>query len=117
MKAGFGLRFLTGSELIGEVVPSIRDRSQVQVTYATLDVLRDAWDRELQRGGALIWSDRPFPLNSIITVEFDLPFANRRLSFEARVVHLLPEQNGRHGLAFTFIDVPVVTTSLRALLE
>jgi hypothetical protein len=117
MKAGFGLRFLTGTELLSELAPSIKDRSQLHISYESVTILRDAWERELKRGGAFCWADRSYPLNSIVTVEFDLPFAGRRLAFEARVVHQVPEQHGKHGLAFMFLDVANASAALESLLH
>ena len=117
MRPGFGLRFLTGTELMSELIPSLKDQTHLQVVFDTAEAFRDAWERELKRGGAFLWAERAYPLNSIVTVEFDFSFANRRLAFESRVVHVVPEQQGRHGMAFMFLDVPNATTALSALLQ
>jgi hypothetical protein len=117
MRPGFGLRFLTGTEVMSELIPSLKDQTHLQVVFDSVDAFRDAWDRELKRGGAFLWAERAYPLNSIVTVEFDFAFANRRLAFESRVVHVVPEQQGRHGMAFMFLDVTNATTALSALLQ
>lgn len=117
VRPGVGVRFLTGTELMGELVPAIRDRAQVHFTYDSAPALREAWDRDLRHGGAFCWTDRAHPLNSILTVEIDLPFAGRRLAFEARVVHVVPDQKGKHGLAFMFLDVAGATAALEELVR
>lgn len=58
IKAGFGLRFLTGSDLVSELVPAAQVPGQLRLTYETVAALRDAWERELKRGGAFCWTDR-----------------------------------------------------------
>lgn len=117
IKEGFGLRFLTGSDLVSELVPAAQTSGQLRLTYETVAALRDAWERELKRGGAFCWTDRACALNSIVVVEVNLPFAGRRLTFDARVVHLVPEQQGRHGLAFMFVDTTGAMAALEALLR
>lgn len=117
VKAGFGFRYLSGIELMAELVPSLKDQTHLQVVFPSAEALKDAWDRELNRGGAFLWADRAYPLNSIVVVEFDLPFVGRRLAFESRVVHCVPEQQGKHGMAFTFLDIPQATAALSSILH
>jgi hypothetical protein len=117
MRPGFGLRFLTGTELMSELIPSLKDQTHLQVVFDSVEAFRDAWERELKRGGAFLWAEKAYPLNSIVTVEFDFTFANRRLAFESRVVHVVPDQQGRHGMAFMFLDVNNATAALTALLQ
>jgi len=117
MRPGFGLRFLTGTELMSELLPGLKDQTHLQVVFDSVESFRDAWERELKRGGAFLWAEKAYPLNSIVTVEFDFAFANRRLAFESRVVHVVPDQQGRHGMAFMFLDVNNATAALGALLQ
>lgn len=117
MRPGFGLRFLTGTEVMSELIPSLKDQTHLQVVFDSLEAFRDAWERELKRGGAFLWADKAYPLNSIVTVEFDFLFARRRLAFESRVVHVVPDQQGRHGMAFMFLDVAGATAALSTLLQ
>ena len=117
MRPGFGLRFLSGTELMSELIPSLKDQTHLQVVFDTVESLRDAWERELKRGGAFLWAEKAYALNTIVTVEFDFLFANRRLAFESRVVHVVPEQQGKHGMAFMFLDVNNATAALSALLQ
>ena len=117
VKAGFGFRYLSGLELMAELVPSLKDQTHLQVVFPSAEALKDAWDRELNRGGAFLWADKAYPLNSIVVVEFDLPFVGRRLAFESRVVHCVPEQQGKHGMAFAFLDIPQATAALASILH
>jgi hypothetical protein len=117
MKGGFGLRFLSGTEMMAELVPHLKDRAQLSLCYDNVEALKKAWEAELKRGGALARSDKSYAMDSIVTVEIDLPFAGRRLGFEARVVHVAPEQENRFGVAFMFVDVPNVTKALEDLVN
>lgn len=117
MRPGFGMRFLTGTELMSELIPSLKDQTHLQVVFDSVDSFREAWERELKRGGAFLWAEKAYPINSIVTVEFDFAFANRRLAFESRVVHVVPDHEGRHGMAFMFLDVNNATVALSALLQ
>ncbi len=115
VRGGFGLRFLTGAELMGEMVPHLKDKVRLTITYPTPDAFRRAWQDELQRGGLFAWSDKEQPLNSILFVELDLAFAQRLLSFEARVVHVVPGQDGRFGVALMFLEQQATLQSLQPL--
>jgi len=117
MKAGFGMRFLSAAELLNELVPVLKERSQLVVSFASAQQLREAWEKELRHGGAFLWLEKPHPLNSVVAVELDLPFVGKKLPFEARIVHIAPEQNGRYGVAFMFLDVPALSAALTTLLN
>ncbi|MBK7863836.1 MAG: PilZ domain-containing protein [Archangiaceae bacterium] len=115
MKGGFGLRFLTGAELMAEMVPHLRDPKRLVLSYPTPEALADAYERELRRGGAFVWSEREHPVNSIVTVELDAQFAGRQLAFECRVVHVVTEP-GRFGLALMFLDAGAAVSAVGGLL-
>jgi hypothetical protein len=115
MKGGFGLRFLSGAELMAEMVPHLRDPKRLVLTYVTAEQLHEAFEKELKRGGAFLWSQAEYAANSIVNVEIDAPFAGRQLAFEARVVHVLPE-NGRFGLALMFLDPNAALNGISGLL-
>ena len=103
MKGGFGLRFLTGSELMAELVPHLKDPRRLVLHYETPEALSEAFEKELKRGGAFVWTEREHQVNSIVNVEIDAEFVNRALAFECRVMHVVPE-TGRYGLALMFLD-------------
>jgi Tfp pilus assembly protein PilZ len=115
MKGGFGLRFLTGAELMAEMVPHLKDKVRLTITYPTAESFKRAWLADLQRGGVFAWSEKEQPLNSILFVELDLAFAQRLLSFEARVVHVVPGEDGRFGVALMFLEQQAALQALQAL--
>lgn len=119
MRAGMGLRLLAPSELLAELVPQVRDKeaAQLVVGYDTREKLKDSYERELKRGGLFIWSDTPQLANSVMTVELELEFAGRSITAHARVVHTMPEQNGRHGVGLMFLDSAAVVASVEAVLS
>jgi hypothetical protein len=118
MRAGMGVRLLTPSELLGELVPQVRDKeaAQLVVTFESPEKLKDSYERELKRGGLFIWSDTPQLANSVMTIELEFAFAGRSVTAHARVVHTMPEQNGRHGVALMFIDSAAVVAGVEAAL-
>ncbi len=115
MKGGFGVRFLTGAELMAEMVPHLRDAKRLVLTYNTPEALHEAFEKELKRGGAFVWSDREHLVNSIVSIEIDASFVGRQLAFEARVVHVVPEP-GRYGLALMFLDPNAALAGISGML-
>jgi Tfp pilus assembly protein PilZ len=115
MKGGFGVRFLTPSEIVAEMVPHLKDPGRLQAAFPTQQSLLDSWERELKRGGMFLWSERQQQLNTIVTVEIDIPFAGRTLAFEARVVHVNPEA-GRFGLGLMFLDPGAASAAFSSIL-
>jgi hypothetical protein len=115
MKGGFGLRYLTGAELMAEMVPHLRDPKRLVLTYPTAEALSDAYEKELRRGGAFVWSDREHVPNSIVSLEIDAAFSGRQLAFECRVVHVVPEPS-RYGVALMFLDPTAALAALSGLL-
>jgi hypothetical protein len=121
VKSGFGVRFLTGTELMAELVPPLREPAKkgdpFTLAFDDPATWKAAWEREYSRGGAFVWSDTPVPANSTVMLTFDLKFLGRTLAFEARVVHVAPGADGRHGVALMFSDVAGATAALRATLH
>jgi hypothetical protein len=115
MKGGVGLRFLTGAELMAEMVPHLRDPRRLVLAYASAELLSDAYEKELKRGGAFVWSEREHQSNSIVSLEIDAQFSNRQLAFECRVMHVVPEP-GRWGVALMFLDPTAALTAIAGLL-
>jgi hypothetical protein len=116
VKSGFGFRYLMGTELVAELVPSLRVVAPASDVFTlgfdSASEWRLAWEREYSRGGAFVWSDRAVARNAVATLTFDLRFLKRKLSFEARVVHVLPSTEGRQGIALMFVDVAEATSAL-----
>ncbi len=115
MKGGFGLRFLSGSELMGEMVPHLRDKTRIVLTYPTQKGFLNAYENELRRGGCFVWTATHYPVNSIVHLEIDLDFANRNVAFECRVMHVVTGEDGRFGTALMFLDQASASAGLSGL--
>ncbi len=118
IRAGMGLRLLTPLEVLGELVPQVRDHeaAHLVVTFESAEKLRESYERELKRGGLFIWSDTAQVANSVMKLELDFAFAGRKVTAQARVVHTMPEQQGRYGVALMFLDGSSVAAGVEAAL-
>lgn len=121
VKSGFGVRFLSGTEVMAELVPQLREPPKKDDPFTLVfddeKTWQDAWDREFSRGGVFVWASRPMATNLVVMLTFDLRFLGRTLAFEARVVHVMPGPDGRHGVALMFSDVAGATSALSATLH
>ncbi len=115
MKGGFGLRFLSGAELMGEMVPHLRDKTRIVMTYPTLQGYQNAFEQELRRGGCFVWTTTHYPVNTIVNFEIDAAFCNRSIAFECRVMHVVAGEDGRHGTALMFLDPASALAGLSGL--
>ena len=119
VRAGFGVRYLLGTELMAELVPALsapRRDDPFWLIYDDPEVWRVAWDKELKRGGCFVWSSKPVASNTIVKLTIELRFLGRTLAFEARVVHAMPGPDGRHGVALMFVDPTGAAAALSATL-
>ncbi len=140
--AGFGARFLTGPELVRELVPSLsaergaaaRNAGQASgppgaspprpppapapftQVYDSEPVWREAVEKELRRGGVFLWHTSAMANDTLVTVTFELRYAGRTLTLPARVVHSLPGADGRHGVALMFTEA-TAAAAITATLE
>jgi Tfp pilus assembly protein PilZ len=115
MKAGVGVRYLLGHELLSELSPALQPPKKDDLFTLTFDdeaSWKAALQKELQRGGVFVWSPKPVAPNSIVSITVDLRYAGRTLSFDARVVHVMPGADGRHGIALMFVDAAATTATL-----
>ncbi len=116
---GFGVRFVTPDELLGELVPKaapaerevVPDTSQVnvaqlppepregeyEVPFATAADLKASWERELKLGGIFVKSNWPVTPQSEVLLVFVLAFANKRVDVRSKVLAITPT-----GVAFGF---------------
>lgn len=115
MKGGFGLRFLTGAELMGEMVPHLKDKSRIVMTYPTQAGYLNAFENELRRGGVFVWTTQQYTVNTIVHLEIEAEFANRSVAFECRVMHVVSGPDGRFGTALMFLDQASALLGLSAL--
>ncbi len=120
VKAGFGIRFLLGSELMAELVPAMTSQAKEDpflLTFAEKDEWRAAVEKDFKRGGLFVWTRKAVAQNMIVTVTFDLIFLRRQLAFEARVVHTNAGADGRTGVSLMFVDAPGAIASLTSTLD
>jgi hypothetical protein len=119
MKSGFGVRFLVGTELMAELVPTtvalLKD-DPFCLTFADEPAWRAAVEKEFKRGGAFVWSAKSVAQNSLVNLTFDLRFLHKHLALEARVVHTNAEPDGRIGVALMFVDPVGAKTALQSTL-
>jgi hypothetical protein len=106
VKGGFGFRFLTQRELLYEMMPNLAATAARVMSFDTAWKLGEVYDKELKRGGVFIWSDTTVPLDTIINVEFELGYANHSITLSAKVVTVVPNPDGKFGLACIFMDGP-----------
>lgn len=115
MKGGFGLRYLTGAELMAEMVPHLRDKTRLVLSYGSREAFVDAFEKELKRGGAFVWSTTEQKADTILALEIDAVFCGRMLAFETRVVHVVPGADGRWGLGLMFLDPTAALNGLSGI--
>ena len=119
MRSGFGVRFLLGTELMGELVPTTlapQKEDPFCLTFTEEPAWRAAVEKEFKRGGAFVWSPRNVAEDTVVSLTFDLRFLHRQLAFEARVVHTNAGHDGRTGVALMFVDTAGATTALMSTL-
>ena len=120
VRAGFGLRYLSGAELLGELVPAMnpaRPDDPFWISFDDEGAWSQAFEKEFIRGGCFVWSSKPIASNTLVKVTVDLRFIGRTMAFDARVVHVMPGEGGRHGVALMFTDAPGTTAALAATLQ
>lgn len=123
LSAGFGVRLLTGPELIGELVPAMNGMTAAVkeepflLSFADAASWKAAVEKDFKRGGLFMWTRKTVVQNMIVTVAFDLMFLQHQLAFEARVVHANPGPDGRTGVGLMFVDAAAAVASLTATLS
>lgn len=119
VRAGFGVRYLSGTELMAELVPALSATRRDDPFWLAFDELpewRAAFEKELKRGGCFVWSPKPVAQNTVVKLTVELRFLAKTLAFEARVVHVMPGADGRHGIALMFVDPVGAAAALSATL-
>lgn len=123
VRAGFGIRYLQGQELIAELVPAMKEMNAAVkeepfvLSFADAASWRAAVEKDLKRGGLFVWTRKTVEQNMIVTVAFDLMYLQHQLAFEARVVHANPGPDGRTGVGLMFVDAAAAVASLTATLS
>lgn len=120
VKSGFGVRYLQGPELMAELVPgtpAAKKDDPFALSFDDAASWRDAWEKELKRGGCFVWSPRPVPPSSLVKLSVELKHLDRVFEFDAKVVHVMPGADGRHGVALMFVDPAAALAALLATME
>jgi Tfp pilus assembly protein PilZ len=115
IKPGFGVRILTGGELLLEMVPQPRDKARLRIDYDSPASFLHAYETELRRGGLFLRADRSYPIDSVVPLDLELAFAGRTVELSMRVVHVSPEPSGKHGVSLMFVDPPTALAELAGL--
>ncbi len=66
--------------------------------------------RDLCRDAALVLAERCYPLQTQAALEMELPNTPGPVRVTGRVVRLAPSEQGPHGMAILFDDLPLETT-------
>jgi len=112
---GFGVRFLSPSEVVASLLP--RPEGPLTVRYATREALYRAYQAELRMGGVFIPTERALQRDAQVSVAFELEFIQQRLEFPATVLHVSGAQSsGVKGVAVAFREPAVVSQSFLPLL-
>ena len=104
VKGGFGCRFLTGREMLVEMLPNAGDPAARVMSFDTAWKLAETYEKEVKRGGVFLWSDTAVAVDTIIPIEFELGYANHAITLKAKVVTVVPNPDGKYGLACMFVD-------------
>jgi PilZ domain len=104
VKGGFGVRFLTQRELLAEMIPNAANAMTRVMSFDTAWKLAELYEKEIKRGGVFLWSDTQVALDTVIPIEFELGYANHAITLQAKVVTVVPNPDGKFGLACMFID-------------
>jgi Tfp pilus assembly protein PilZ len=113
-RSGFGVRFLTPSELISEVVPQLAGSNRFEIVFEDKQRFVQAWEQQLRHGGIFLITDKKLERDAEVVIEIRLGYAARSWAFDARVVQVM--EAGTRGLAVVFDDRPEVEKALRPLL-
>lgn len=87
-RGGMGLRLLTPTELMREILDG--GRLRVTVTYPSAAAFRVAYERELKGGQLVLRAQRPLPKDTKLLLELSLPFVPVSVEVEATVVGPAP---------------------------
>jgi hypothetical protein len=68
--------------------------------------------RDICRDAVLVEANRWYPVGTTLSVEAELPGAEGTLHAAGRVVRLAPGEEGMHGMAILFDDLPEKTVAL-----
>lgn len=115
--SGFGVRFVSGTQLLAELIPSLREQAKLQFTYTSREQFKTAFENDFKRGGLFAKLDTELKVDSTVAVEIELAWARRSMEFNVRVVHVAADATGQFGTSLVFADPPEAAKRLQAVLE
>jgi Tfp pilus assembly protein PilZ len=115
VKGGFGVRFLTASEILGELVPQVKNKVHFSLSYPSQAAFLTAYDAELKRGGIFLWTEKAHPVNATLNLEIEAGWTGQTTALEVKVVHVMPGSDGRFGTALMFVHSNDALTQLTSL--
>lgn len=115
-KGGFGFRFLSYPELLGEMVPHLRDKSRFVLTYPTKPKFQQAWEKELSKGGLFLVLEAEHAAGATLTVELDFAYLPQHHAFPVKVMHVVAQPDGRFGTSLMFVDPIEAAATLSTVL-
>jgi hypothetical protein len=135
-KPGIGVRFLGVGELLGEVVPELRQRDDLEespapprdgvyrVVFPDDETYREAFSRDMTTGGLFVPTPYPAKLHSTIEVEVSIEGSQKvPARVQALVVHCFDPQgleggaNLMAGMGVEFVHHQAAVADLAKLLS
>ncbi len=110
---GFGIRFLHPREV---VLQALGRTDHLEVHYATVSALREAYQRELKHGALFVPASKGLPRNTEVNVGLCLDFVNKDFELQATVVHVAEEGPNR-GVGVVFKDRGALEAALKPFLK
>ena len=114
---GFGLRYVSGTQLLAELIPNLREQPRLLFSYPTKAQFQAAFEADFKRGGLFSKLDAELKVDSVLPVDIELAWAGRKLEFNVRVVHVAADATGQFGTSMMFADPPEAAKRLQAALE
>jgi len=111
--AGFGVSFLSPSELFLELVPAAERANPLEVRYASAASLAAAWQQELRLGGLFVRTELQLPRDAQVTVLVHLDWLGQRYEFVGKVMQVVSVP-GAKGLAISFREPAAVRAAVAA---
>jgi hypothetical protein len=113
LKAGFGLRFITPSEIMEKALGRSASRQPFILRYASPAEFSAGFEQQLSAGGAFVISNQKPALGSTAEVHIHLLYAKVILEFSASVVHVAESGGGQFGVSLVFQDKHFAIDSLQ----
>lgn len=97
---GFGVLFLSPSQLLEEIAPRAAAAQRFEVRFGDAAGLRQRWQKELRAGGLFVGTECPLAQDERVLVRILADFAGQAFEFPARVVQIVADSMKGVGVAF-----------------